>query len=95
MAGRTPTGQPPPPRLEPRESVISASSHFVFQISGNLLAIIAVWVGFAALLAVTGTMGSGWQGRIIGMLGLGAAVLLFLVGKRMAIENRVMRRRRD
>ena len=93
MAGRSPSG--PPPQLEPRESVISASSHFVFQVGGNLLAIIAVWVAFAGLLGVTGTMGSGWQGRVVGVIVMAAAVGLFLLGKRMAIENRVMRRRRD
>lgn len=93
MAGRTPTK--PPPKLEPRESVIGASSHFVFQIGGNLLAIIAVWTAFAGLLGVTGTMGSGWQGRVLGALAMAGAVGLFLVGKWMAIENRVMRRRRE
>ncbi len=84
-----------PPKLEPRDSVISASSHFVFQIAGNVLAIIAVWTAFAGLLAVTGTMGSGWQGRVVGALAMTGAVGLFLLGKRMAIDNRVMRRMRD
>ena len=83
-----------PPRLEPRDSVISASSHFVFQISGNLLAIVAIWVGFAGLLGVTGTMGRGWQGRVAGLIAMAAAVGLFWLGKRMAIENRVMKRHR-
>jgi hypothetical protein len=92
MAGRIPTAQPP--QLEPRESVLSASSHFVFQIGGNLLAIIAVWAALAGLLGVTGTMGSGWQGRLVGAIAMVAAVGLFLLGRRMAIENRVMRRRR-
>jgi hypothetical protein len=66
----------------------------VFQVGGNLLAIIAVWVAFAGLLATTGTMGSGWQGRVLGVVALAAAVGLFWLGKRMAIENRVMKRRR-
>ena len=92
MAGRSPTG---PPRLEPRESVLSASSHFVFQVVGNLLGIIAVWVGFVGLLSVTGTMGSGWQGRVVGAIVIVAGVGRFAVGKRMAIDNRVMRRRVD
>lgn len=82
-----------PARLEPRESLVNASGHFVFQVSGNLLAIVAVWVGFAGLLGVTGTMGRGWQGRIVGMIAVAAAIGLFWLGKRMAIENRVMRRR--
>ena len=85
----------PPPRLQPRESTISATSHFVFQISGNVLAIIAVWVALAGLLGVTGAMGSGWQGRLLGTTALIGATGLFWLGKRMAIENRVMRRRRD
>ncbi len=85
----------PPPQLEPRESVITASSHLVFQVIGNLLAIVAVWVAFGGLLGVTGTLGSGWQGRAVGALLMAAATIPFLVGKRMAIDNRVMRRRRD
>lgn len=93
MAGRNITR--PPPTLEPRESLISASSHFVFQVGGNVLAIIAVWTAFAGLLGVTGTMGTGWQGRVVGAVVLFAAIGLFWLGKRMAIDNRVMRRRRD
>ena len=93
MAGHNPSE--PNPALEPRESVLSASSHFVFQIGGNVLAIIAVWTAFAGLLGVTGTMGRGWQGRVVGALVLIGAVGLFWLGKRMAIENRVMRRRRE
>lgn len=84
-----------PPTLEPRESVLSASSHFVFQVGGNVLAIISVWTALVGLLAVTGTMGTGWQGRVVGALTLIGSVGLFWLGKRMAIENRVMRRRRD
>jgi hypothetical protein len=91
MAGRTPT-RPPTQRLEPRNSTLSASSHFVFQVGGNLLAITAVWVGFAGLLGVTGSLGSGWQGHALGTAGLIAALGLFRLGKRMAIDNRVMRR---
>jgi hypothetical protein len=90
MVRRNPSGVPP--RLEPRDSVISASSHFVFQVGGNLLVVIAVWVTFAAILGVTGTMGSGWQGRALGVIGLATGVGLFRLGRRLAIENRVMRR---
>jgi hypothetical protein len=81
--------------LEPRESVLSASSPFVFQVGGNVLAIISVWTALAGLRAVTGTMGSGWQGRVVGALALIGSVGLFWLGKTMAIENRVMRHRRD
>ena len=34
------------------------------------------------------------QGRALGVVALAAAVGLFWLGKRMAIENRVMKRRR-
>ena len=74
MTGRTTPKRPPPPRLEPRDSTITASSHFVFQVGGNLLAITAVWVGFAGLLGVTGSMGSGWQGRLAGAAALIAGI---------------------
>ena len=93
MARRNAGGKPT--NLEPRDSVVAASSHFVFQIGGNVLAIVAVWTALAGLLGVTVTMGSGWQGRVVGAIVLFAASGLFLLGKRMAIENRVMRRRRD
>ena len=93
MAGRS--GPWNNPELEPRESVVTASSHLVFQVIGNLLTIIAVWIAFGGLLGVTGTLGGGWQGRAVGAVVLVAAAAPLLLGKRMAIENRVMRRRRD
>jgi len=83
-----------PLQLEPRNSVISASGHFIFQVVGTMLAIVAVWVSIAAFLGVIGEIGSGWQGRVLGVLGLVAGVGLFLLGKKLADENRVMKRRR-
>ena len=93
MARRNPGGLPP--KLEPRESITSASSHFVFQIGGNMLLIVAVWIALVGVLGITGTMGDGWQGRVVGALVLVAAFGLFRLGKRLAIENRVMRRRKN
>ena len=84
----------PTPQLEPRDSVISATGHFVFQVVGTMLAIVAVWVSLAGFLGVIGEMGSGWQGRALGAIGLVAGVGLFLLGKTLANENRIMRRRR-
>jgi hypothetical protein len=75
--------------------VTEASTHFVFQISGTVLTIVAVWIGLAGVLGITGDMGSGWQGRAAGTVALVGAAALFLVGKRLAIEHRIMRRRRD
>ncbi len=85
----------PTPKLEPRESVICDNGHFVFQVVGTILAIVAVWVSLAGFLGVIGEMGSGWEGRALGAAGLVAGVGLFLLGKKLANENRIMRRRRS
>lgn len=91
MARRNRSGLPP--RLEPRDSVIDALGNFIFQLGGNLLVVIAVWVTLAGILGVAGTMGNGWKGRSLGAVALVAGMGLFRLGRRLAIENRVMRRR--
>lgn len=75
--------------------MISASGHFVFQVIGTMLAIAAVWLALAGFLGVMGEIGSGWQGRAMGGVGLVAGVALFFLGKIMADENRIMKRRRS
>ena len=82
-------------KLEPRSSLTEASTHFVFQMSGTVLAIIAVWIGLVGVLGIAGDMGRGWQGRVLGTIALVAGVGLFLVGKRLAIDHRIMKRRRN
>ena len=93
MTRRTPSSSNT--RLVPRESVTTASTHFVFQIGGNVLGIIAVWTSLFGVLGVTGTIWSGWQGRVIGALVLAAGIGMFRIGKRLALENRVMKRRTE
>lgn len=83
-----------PPKLEPRESTIHASGHFVFQIVGNLLAIVAVWLALVGILGITGSLGRGWQGHVVGAVVLVAGVGLFRLGQKLALDNQAMRLRR-
>ncbi len=61
---------------------------------GVLLLIVSVWVFVAGLLLVTGTIGSGWEGRLIGVGLTVGGVALFAAGRWSAGEFTVQQRRR-
>ena len=85
----TPPDHKPWRRTDRSESIPLNSSHFVFQIGGNVLLIMSAWVGFFGILALVGTIWSGWQGRAGGIAILLATYAMYRLGRWLALEHRV------
>jgi len=66
--------------MDRRASTLSAGAMFFFSIVGQLLLIVSMFVAMGGLLMVTGTLGHGWEQRIIGIGLVVAATGGFLGG---------------
>lgn len=92
-----PAGSVPEPKnrwsqdIDRSPRVTTALAGFGAYVLGALLLIVSVWVLVGGLLLVTGTVGSGWQGRLVGVGLTVGGVALFTAGRWLTAQYAVQR----
>ena len=78
--------------LDRRASTLSAGAMFGLYVAGGVLLIVSVFIVLGGLLLVTGTTGSGWVSRIVGVALIAIAAGLFRFGLWATNQYTVQRR---